>query len=101
RLAHPARKRNFNIGRRAVIAPSNDFYRLAHRVAVEHRASRLAPGRAILEKQGSGPTDQFFRRIAELPVRGWISELNSVLVVEGENDVRRAVDHCVISRVLS
>ena len=61
-----------------------------------HVVSRSRP--PILKKQRSRPTDQFFRRIAELPVRGRIGELNSVLIVEREDDVRRAVDHCVIAR---
>lgn len=80
RLAHPARKRHHEIGRRAILTPRHHLDRLADDVAVEDRASRVVPGGAILEKKSSGPTDQLFRRIAELPVRGGIGELNGVLV---------------------
>ena len=100
RLAFPARERHFKITRRAILASRHHFDWLAHGVTIKDRASRRVPRRAILEKQRGRLADQFFRHIAELPIRGRIGELNDVLVVEGQDDVRRAVDNGVVARIL-
>ena len=101
-LALPARRRDLEVARRAVLALRRELDRPARCCAVEDALRRPCPSRpASPSSIAIGWPTSSSARVAELARRRRIGELDGALGVERQDGVRRAVDDGVVAGVLA